>query len=85
MAADAIVRARIPADMKEKATEALTRMGLTASDLIRLTFMRVAEEGRLPFAVEIPNKASRKAMTELEAGKGQRFDNADEMFKDLGI
>jgi len=85
MAADAIVRARIPAETKDKAIDALNRMGLTASDLIRLTFMRVAEEGRLPFSVEIPNKASRKAMAELEAGKGQRFDNADDMFKDLGI
>jgi len=85
MKSDAIVRARIPADMKDKAVATLERMGLTASDLIRLTFLRVAEEGRLPFAVAVPNRATRKAMKELDGGKGKRFKNAEELFEDLGI
>lgn len=85
MKADAIVRARIPADMKDKAIAALDRMGLSVSDLIRLTFLRVAEEGRLPFDVAVPNRTTRKAMKELEAGKGKRFENAEALFKDLGI
>jgi len=85
MKSDAIVRARIPADMKDKAVATLERMGLTASDLIRLTFLRVAEEGRLPFAVAVPNRATRKAMQELDGGKGKRFKNAEELFEDLGI
>lgn len=85
MKADAVVRARIPADTKDKAIEALERMGLSASDLIRLTFMRVAEEGRLPFEVAVPNKATRKAMAELDAGKGKRSKDVDALFKDLGL
>lgn len=85
MKADAVVRARIPAEMKERAIATLERMGLSASDLIRLTFLRVAEEGRLPFAVEVPNRTTRKAMAELEAGKGKKFSSADELFEDLGI
>lgn len=85
MKADTIVRARIPADTKDKAVSALRQMGLSASDLIRLVFFRVAEEGRLPFAVEIPNATTRAAMVELEAGGGQRFESAEAMFKDLGI
>ena len=85
MKADAVVRARIPADMKDKAVAALERMGLSASDLIRLTFLRVAEEGRLPFDVTVPNRTTQKAMAELEAGKGRRFENADDLFKDLDI
>ena len=84
MKADAVVRARIPAEMKDRAMEALERMGLSASDLIRLTFLRVAEEGRLPFAVEVPNRKSRQAMQELAEGKGKRFDSADALFQDLG-
>lgn len=80
-----MVRARIPAATKDKAVAALARMGLNASDLIRLTFMRVAEEGRLPFDVTIPNAATRQAMEELEAGKGKRFDSAEALFKDLEI
>ena len=82
MKADAVVRARIPAEMKDKAVEALDRMGLSTSDLIRLTFLRVAEEGRLPFDVQVPNRGSRKAMAELKAGKGQRFDDAEDLFEE---
>jgi DNA-damage-inducible protein J len=83
--ADAVVRARIPAAMKSKAIAALGRMGLSASDLIRLTFLRVAAEGKLPFDVAVPNRTTRKAMAELDAGKGKRSINARRLFKDLGI
>ncbi|MDR1350182.1 MAG: type II toxin-antitoxin system RelB/DinJ family antitoxin, partial [Zoogloeaceae bacterium] len=71
MGADAVVRARIPADIKKRAMSTLNGMGLNASDLIRLVFLRVAEEGHLPFAVEVPNRSTRKAMEELKAGKGK--------------
>ncbi|WP_375623772.1 MULTISPECIES: type II toxin-antitoxin system RelB/DinJ family antitoxin [unclassified Bartonella] len=63
----------------------LERMGLSASDLIRMTFLRVAEEGRLPFDIKVPNNATRKAIKELDEGKGETFKNADALFKDLGI
>jgi len=85
LSVDAIVKARIPGDVKERAMSTLSRIGLSVSDVIRLTLMRVADEGRLPFAVEIPNRTTRKAMAELEAGKGKKFDSADALFKDLGI
>lgn len=85
MRADAIVKARIPAAVKERAMDALEDMGLSASDLIRLVFLRVADEGRLPFAVEVPNRTTRKAIEELKAGKGKRFNSATALFKDLNI
>ena len=53
--ADTYVRARIDADTKDRATEALQAMGLSVSDAIRLLMLRVAEERRLPFAVKAPN------------------------------
>lgn len=85
MKADAVVRARIPAEVKERVMGTLKQMGLNASDLIRLTFMRVDAEGRLPFAVEVPNRTTRKVIAELDAGKGKKFDSADALFQDLGI
>jgi DNA-damage-inducible protein J len=45
-------------------------MGLSISDAIRLLMLRVAEEQRLPFDVQIPNAASREAMKELNEGRG---------------
>lgn len=85
MRADAIVKARIPAGVKDRAMDTLEQMGLSASDLIRLTFLRVAEEGRLPFDVAVPNRTTRKAMAELDAGKGKKFDTIEDAFKDMGI
>ena len=84
MSADSIVRARIDSDTKARATEALSAMGLTVSDAIRLMLLRVADEKRLPFAVKVPNAATVKAMKELEAGEGKRFADADELFEDIG-
>ena len=81
MKADAIVRARIPAETKERALAVLEKMGLTASDLIRLTFLRVSEEERLPFAVEVPNNTTREALEEVEAGGGYPFLTPTDLFK----
>ena len=80
MSADTVVRARIDSDTKARATEALHDMGLTVSDAIRLMLLRVADEKRLPFAVQVPNAATLKAMKELEEGKGKRFATAEELF-----
>ncbi|POB10272.1 MAG: type II toxin-antitoxin system antitoxin, RelB/DinJ family [Sulfobacillus thermosulfidooxidans] len=80
MKANTIVRARIPAETKEKALAVLEKMGLTASDLIRLTFLRVAEEERLPFAVAVPNHTTREAMDEIENGGGHSFQKLDDLF-----
>ena len=85
MGNDTVVRARIDSDTKARATEALHAMGLSVSDAIRLLLLRVAEEKRLPFALQVPNPTTVKAMKELEEGKGKRFSSADELFRDLGI
>ena len=85
MTADTVVRARIDADTKARAAAALGAMGRSISDAIRLLMLRIADEKRLPFAVEVPNAATRQAMRELEAGKGTSYANAAVLFKDLGL
>ena len=81
--ADTYVRARIDTATKERATEALEAMGLSVSDAIRLLMLRVADERRLPFEVKAPNAATRKAITELESGKGKKFKSVKALMKDL--
>ncbi|WP_419167726.1 type II toxin-antitoxin system RelB/DinJ family antitoxin [Candidatus Palauibacter sp.] len=83
MSTDTVVRARIDSDTKARATEALKAMGLTVSDAIRLLLLRVADEKRLPFAVQVPNSSTLAAMKELDDGEGRRFDNAEELLHDL--
>ena len=85
MTSDTVVRARIDQATKVRAAAALEAMGLSISDAIRLLMFRVAEENRLPFDVRVPNAQSALAMKELEEGKGKRFDDADALFKDLGL
>jgi DNA-damage-inducible protein J len=82
-AADTYVRARIDTDTKERAADALEAMGLSISDAIRLLMLRIADERRLPFDVKVPNATTRKAIAELEAGKGKRFASVDELMADL--
>jgi DNA-damage-inducible protein J len=81
--ADTYVRARIDANTKERAADALEAMGLSISDAIRLLMLRVAEERRMPFEVRVPNSVTRKAMAELEAGKGKRFGSVEALMADL--
>lgn len=77
------VRARIDSVTKEMATEALADMGLSVSDAIRLLLIRVAHERRLPFEVKAPNKRTREAIAELEAGGGMEFKTVDEFMAHL--
>ena len=85
MSTDTVVRARIDSGTKARATEALQAMGLSVSDAIRLLLLRVEAEKRLPFAIQVPNATTVKAMGELDEGKGKRFGTAEELFQDLGI
>lgn len=82
-AADTYVRARIDTRTKELATDALEAMGLSVSDAIRLLMIRIAEERRLPFTVKVPNASTRKAIAELENGKGKRFNSVEALMDDL--
>jgi DNA-damage-inducible protein J len=81
--ADTYVRARIDTATKERAADALEDMGLSISDAIRLLMLRIADERRLPFEVRVPNATTRRAMAELEAGKGKRFSNVKKLMADL--
>jgi DNA-damage-inducible protein J len=81
--ADTYVRARIDTRTKELATDALEAMGLSVSDAIRLLMIRIAEERRLPFTIKVPNATTRKAIAELENGKGKRLNSVEALMDDL--
>jgi DNA-damage-inducible protein J len=81
--ADTYVRARIDTVTKERAADALEAMGLSISDAIRLLMLRVADEQKLPFEVRVPNARTRKAIAELESGKGKRFRTVGALMEDL--
>ena len=65
------------------AAVALAAMDLSVSDANRLLVLRVADEQRLLFDVKAPNAVTRKAIAELDAGRGERFASVDAIFADL--
>ena len=81
--ADTYVRARIDTHTKERAADALSAMGLSISDAIRLLMLRIASERRMPFDVKVPNATTREAIAELESGKGKRFASVEDLMADL--
>lgn len=81
--ADTVVRARIDAETKDKATQALDAMGLRVSDAIRLLLIRIADEQRLPFDVRTPKAKTKKALDELEAGRGKKFKSVEDLMAEL--
>lgn len=84
MSQNAVVRARVNEEIKEQAAAVLSDMGLTVSDLLRITLTKVAHEKALPFPLN-PNAETVKAMRELDSEKGTRYASPEAMFKELGI
>ena len=85
MSTNAVVRSRIDADVKEKATAVLEEMGLTVSDVMRIVLTRVAKENALPFDLK-PNKLTRETMRKTARGaEVHQAKDAADLFDKLGI
>ena len=86
MAANVFVRARIDAALKKEAASVLADMGLTVSDLIRITLIRVAQEKALPFDMCLPNDLTAQTITRSDNGIDvHKSNDVDDLFHQLGI
>ena len=56
------IRARVGSKLKANAEAVLHKLGLTASDAIRLFYRQIALRKGLPFDVKLPNAATRQAI-----------------------
>jgi len=86
MALTKILRVRVDEQVKDQATEILASMGLSVSDAIRIFLAKVVEDQEMPFAIKIPNAASRAAIAEANhiiSGRSARFADADALFNAL--
>ena len=74
---------------KEPATAALTTMGLSVSDAVRLFLRRVVVDQAFPLELKLPNAQTQAAIAESRAMMGKarssesRFASAEAMFKNL--
>lgn len=86
MAATTFVRARIDEALRDEAAAVLAEMGLTVSDVVRMTLTRVAKDRALPLELKIPNAETRAAMDEARAAmkaREARFGLGQDMFNAL--
>ena len=76
------IRARVDSKLKADAEAVLHKLGLTASDAIRLFYKQLAMRKGLPFDVKLPNAETRQAMQELDEGTDStRYDKFDDFRK----
>ena len=77
---------RVDDDIKEQATQALSAMGLSVSDAVRLFLHRVVIDQAFPLELKVPNAETIAAMEEsraMMARRRARFTSADELIADL--
>ena len=80
---------RVDDDIKEQATAALTTMGLSVSDAVRLFLRRVVVDQAFPLELKVLNAETQAAMEESRAMMASRrngenrFSSADELFAGL--
>lgn len=77
---------RVDDDIKDQATQALTAMGLSMSDAVRLFLRRVVVDQAFPLELKVPNAETQAAMAEsrvMMAKRKARFDSADALLADL--
>ena len=83
MAANAVVRARIDARVKEEATAIYAAAGLTLSDAFRMMLMRPVAERALPFEPLMPNAETVEAMKAARRGEVVKIGSIKDLMDDL--
>jgi DNA-damage-inducible protein J len=79
------ITARVEPKLKARAGRVLTKIGVSTSDAITMFLRQVVLHQGMPFDVRVPNSESRKAIAELEAGRGERFEGTTQEFFDQAL
>ena len=78
-----MVHVRVNGKIKTQATRALTAMGLSVSDAVRVFLTRIAADKQLPFDLKVPNVETRAAMSEARSMGKARFSTVDSLIREL--
>jgi DNA-damage-inducible protein J len=82
----AVISARVAPDLKRDTERILKALGLTTTEAITLFLNQINLMQGLPFAVEIPNAETKKAI--MDGRKGidlHEVDSVDALRKGLGV
>ena len=80
----AVMSARVAPDLKDRTEKLFNSLGLTVSEAFNLFLNQADLRQGLPFAVEIPNAETTKAIEDSRAGIDlHRVKDEDELFAEL--
>jgi DNA-damage-inducible protein J len=74
MAKTGYITARIEPKLKARAARVLANVGVSTTDAITMFLRQVVLRNGLPFEVRVPNAETKRAIEELESGRGERFE-----------
>ncbi|MDR3086458.1 MAG: type II toxin-antitoxin system RelB/DinJ family antitoxin [Azoarcus sp.] len=74
------------AHINHQAAAVLAGIGLTVSDVVRITLTRIAKEKALPCELNVPNKLTAETLAKSTCGEDiHHAKNVDALFGQLGI
>ena len=80
------IHARIKPELKNEVESILDKIGLTTTEAIKLYFNQIVLTKSIPLNLKLPNDETVKVIEEIEKGINlHKFDNAEEMFKELNL
>jgi DNA-damage-inducible protein J len=86
VAKTAMIRARVSPALKSEAESILAKIGLSASDAIRLFYRQVTLHNGVPFELHIPNATTSRTLRDADAGKNlKKYADTRELFRKLKI
>ena len=76
------IQARIDSDLKIEGEQILKKLGMTTTELMRMTFRQLVMRRGLPFDAKIPNEETIAALDE-DISNAKRFGSVDALMADL--
>ena len=70
MAKTEMIRARVEPELKSRAEEVFSQLGLSPTEAITLFYTQVTLHRGLPFAVRVPNAETIAALRQAHTGEG---------------
>lgn len=74
---------QIDEETRSQASKALTSLGLSVSDAVRILLKRIARDQEFPLELKIPNAETRAAMEEARTMAASCFNSAADLFDAL--
>ena len=86
MAKNTNINVRTTVDVKKRAEVILNDLGLNLSSAVNLFLKQVINYRGIPFDLRLPNKASMKAMDDVDNRRDlESADTVEEMFEKIGV